>query len=145
MNPLAQLPAVHRLPSPSIASFHGSHHVLPGFVDPILNKEIVKTESLSKQISDFSVHDFFNHGLFPPRTPDTASLYYGTDRASNAIKAAQADANTHGISGKAVTPYLLQRIFELTEGRSLTANIALVRNNARFASKIAAALMSKDA
>ena len=61
------------------------------------------------------------------------------------IKAAQADANTHGISGKAVTPYLLQRIFELTEGRSLTANIALVRNNARFASKIAAALMSKDA
>ena len=33
------------------------------------------------------------------------------------IKAAQADANTHGISGKAVTPYLLQRIFELTEGR----------------------------
>ncbi|WP_286759802.1 MULTISPECIES: pseudouridine-5'-phosphate glycosidase [Sulfitobacter] len=61
------------------------------------------------------------------------------------IKAAQADANTHGISGKAVTPYLLQRIFELTEGRSLSANIALVRNNARFASKIAAALMSKDA
>ncbi|MBQ0765773.1 MAG: pseudouridine-5'-phosphate glycosidase [Sulfitobacter litoralis] len=61
------------------------------------------------------------------------------------IKAAQADANTHGISGKAVTPYLLQRIFELTEGRSLTANIALVRNNARFASKIAAAIMSKDA
>ena len=57
----------------------------------------------------------------------------------------EADANTHGISGKAVTPYLLQRIFELTEGRSLTANIALVRNNARFASKIAAALMSKDA
>lgn len=61
------------------------------------------------------------------------------------IMAAQADANTHGISGKAVTPYLLQRIFELTEGRSLSANIALVRNNARFASKIAAALMSKDA
>lgn len=56
------------------------------------------------------------------------------------IMQAQRDANAHGITGKAVTPYLLQRIFELTEGRSLTANIALVRNNARLASKIASHL-----
>lgn len=56
------------------------------------------------------------------------------------IAQAQSDANAHGIRGKAVTPYLLQRIFELTEGRSLTANIALVRNNARFAGAIAQAL-----
>ena len=56
------------------------------------------------------------------------------------IAQAHRDANVHGISGKAVTPYLLQRIFELTEGRSLTANIALVRNNARLASQIAAYL-----
>jgi pseudouridine-5'-phosphate glycosidase len=56
------------------------------------------------------------------------------------IAKAQADATAHGIRGKAVTPYLLQRIFELTEGRSLTANIALVRNNARLAAQIAQAL-----
>lgn len=56
------------------------------------------------------------------------------------IAQAQADADAHGITGKAVTPYLLQRIFELTEGRSLTANIALVRNNARLAARIAQAL-----
>ncbi len=53
---------------------------------------------------------------------------------------AQSDANAHGITGKAVTPYLLQRIYELTDGRSLTANIALVRNNARFAAQIASHL-----
>lgn len=53
------------------------------------------------------------------------------------ITTAQADANRAGISGKGVTPYLLQRIFELTEGRSLDANIALVRNNARLAARIA--------
>ena len=47
------------------------------------------------------------------------------------------DAITHGITGKSVTPYLLQRVFELTEGRSLTANIALVLNNAALAAKIA--------
>ncbi|WP_299030174.1 pseudouridine-5'-phosphate glycosidase [uncultured Sulfitobacter sp.] len=53
------------------------------------------------------------------------------------IATAQADADRAGISGKGVTPYLLQRIFELTEGRSLTANIALVRNNAQLAAQIA--------
>ena len=53
------------------------------------------------------------------------------------IATAQADAVSAGITGKGVTPYLLQRIFELTEGRSLEANIALVRNNARLAAKIA--------
>ncbi|WP_050929838.1 pseudouridine-5'-phosphate glycosidase [Aestuariivita boseongensis] len=56
------------------------------------------------------------------------------------IAKAQADADRHGITGKAVTPYLLQRIFELTEGRSLTANIALVRHNAWLAARIAQAL-----
>jgi pseudouridine-5'-phosphate glycosidase len=56
------------------------------------------------------------------------------------IAQAQAEADTAGITGKAVTPFLLQRIFELTEGRSLTANIALVRNNARLGARIASAL-----
>ncbi|WP_420586972.1 pseudouridine-5'-phosphate glycosidase [Ruegeria sp.] len=56
------------------------------------------------------------------------------------IASAQADADTHRITGKGVTPYLLQRIYEQTEGRSLTANIALVRNNARLAAGIAIAL-----
>lgn len=56
------------------------------------------------------------------------------------IADAQAQAASQGITGKAVTPFLLQRIFEATNGRSLTANIALVRNNARFAAQIAGAL-----
>ena len=50
------------------------------------------------------------------------------------------EAEAQGISAKAVTPFLLGRIFELTEGRSLTANIALVRNNARLAAQIAIAM-----
>lgn len=56
------------------------------------------------------------------------------------IAAAIADANRDGISGKALTPFLLQRIFERTDGRSLKANIALVENNARVAAHIAVAL-----
>ncbi|MFT4961257.1 MAG: pseudouridine-5'-phosphate glycosidase [Paracoccaceae bacterium] len=56
------------------------------------------------------------------------------------IKQAQSEADQRGIKGKEVTPFLLQRIFELTDGQSLVANIALVRNNARLAAKIARAL-----
>jgi pseudouridine-5'-phosphate glycosidase len=53
------------------------------------------------------------------------------------IEAALAEARARGISAKSVTPFLLDRIFTLTEGRSLKANIALVLNNARLASAIA--------
>ncbi|MCR9126498.1 MAG: pseudouridine-5'-phosphate glycosidase [Rhodobacteraceae bacterium] len=56
------------------------------------------------------------------------------------IARAQEDAARHRITGKAVTPYLLQRIYEQTEGRSLAANIALVRSNARLAARIAQAM-----
>ena len=56
------------------------------------------------------------------------------------IAEAQAEAEAKGVSGKAVTPFLLARIVELTGGRSLATNIALVKNNARLAADIAAAL-----
>ncbi|SHK31876.1 pseudouridine-5'-phosphate glycosidase [Shimia gijangensis] len=60
-----------------------------------------------------------------------------TDVMEPVIAQATTEANEKGITGKDVTPFLLSRIFELTEGRSLTANIALVRNNARLAAEIA--------
>ncbi len=53
------------------------------------------------------------------------------------IEQATAEADAQGVSGKAVTPFLLGRILELTDGQSLKANIALVLNNARVASLIA--------
>jgi pseudouridylate synthase len=56
------------------------------------------------------------------------------------IEQALAEAVAQGTAAKAVTPFLLSRIFELTQGRSLAANIALVLNNARLAAAIARAL-----
>jgi pseudouridine-5'-phosphate glycosidase len=47
------------------------------------------------------------------------------------------EARARGIGAKSLTPFLLARIYELTEGRSLSANIALVLNNARVAARIA--------
>ncbi|SED85711.1 pseudouridine-5'-phosphate glycosidase [Rhizobiales bacterium GAS191] len=56
-----------------------------------------------------------------------------------AIATAVAEAEGRGIGGKALTPFLLSRINELTGGESLKSNIALVRNNAALAAKIAVA------
>ncbi len=57
-----------------------------------------------------------------------------------AIETALAEAEAQGIAAKEVTPFLLDRILALTEGRSLTSNIALVLNNARLGAAIARAL-----
>ncbi|AZO64162.1 MULTISPECIES: pseudouridine-5'-phosphate glycosidase [unclassified Mesorhizobium] len=55
------------------------------------------------------------------------------------IAAAVAEAEQRGIGRKELTPFLLARINELSQGRSLKANIALVRNNAELAARIAVA------
>ena len=57
----------------------------------------------------------------------------------DAIEGALAEAAARGINGKAATPFLLQRLNELTGGQSLAANIALVKGNARLAAAVAVA------
>ncbi|WP_068309500.1 pseudouridine-5'-phosphate glycosidase [Aliiruegeria sabulilitoris] len=76
--------------------------------------------------------------------PIPAEAEISADALAPVITQAQAEADAAGVSAKAVTPFLLQRIFELTEGRSLEANIALVLNNARLAAAIAGCLASKQ-
>lgn len=69
--------------------------------------------------------------------PIEAKDEIGYDAMAVHIAAAQVAAEAAGVSGKAVTPFLLARIVELTGGASLTTNIALVKNNARLAARIA--------
>jgi len=57
-----------------------------------------------------------------------------------AIEQATTEANTQGIQGPAATPWLLRRVVELTNGRSLQANTALLHNNGHVAATIACAL-----
>jgi pseudouridine-5'-phosphate glycosidase len=56
------------------------------------------------------------------------------------IAGALGDAAARGIAGKDVTPFLLGRMLELSEGRSLVANIALIRSNAALAAEVAVEL-----
>lgn len=69
--------------------------------------------------------------------PIPAADEIAREQITPVIETALAEAKAQGIAAKAVTPFLLQRIFELTDGRSLDANIALVLSNARLASAIA--------
>ncbi|XP_027536340.1 uncharacterized protein LOC113966180 isoform X2 [Neopelma chrysocephalum] len=57
-----------------------------------------------------------------------------------AIQQALSEARSKGITGKEVTPFLLQKLIELTDGKSLDSNLALIQNNAKVGSCIAVAL-----
>jgi len=60
--------------------------------------------------------------------------------AEGVIRRALAEAEARHISGKDITPFLLARIAELSDGRSMRANIALLKHNARVAAQVAVAL-----
>ncbi len=62
------------------------------------------------------------------------------EKMEDAIRRATEEAAAKNIHGKAVTPFLLARVAELTGGESRRANIALLVNNARTAAEIAVAL-----
>ncbi|MBV1903871.1 MAG: pseudouridine-5'-phosphate glycosidase [Marinosulfonomonas sp.] len=77
--------------------------------------------------------------------PIPAESEIAASKLAPAIEHAIANANDQGIAAKDVTPFLLQRIYELTNGQSLTANIALVKNNAKLASEIACEVAARRA
>ena len=69
--------------------------------------------------------------------PIPAASEIAASEIAPVIAEAVSKAERQGIRGKAVTPFLLGEIAGVTQGRSLTANIALVKNNARLAAEIA--------
>ncbi len=75
--------------------------------------------------------------------PEAAAL--APEQIDGAIEQAVRDADAEGINGKALTPYLLARLAKLTDGVSVRANVALLRNNATVGAQIAAALAQQPA
>ena len=59
------------------------------------------------------------------------------EKINTAIEKALVEAEEKGIHGKETTPFLLSKVLEVTEGKSLEANIALVKNNARLGAEVA--------
>ena len=71
--------------------------------------------------------------------PVPSAIAMDADEVAGAALEAERLADEHGVSGKARTPYLLSTLAELTGGRSLEANLALLEDNARVAAEIAVA------
>ena len=72
--------------------------------------------------------------------PPPAEQALPREESERAVEDAVAEAGRRGISGAALTPFLLSRIAEITNGRSLRANRALLEHNASVAAEIAVAL-----
>jgi pseudouridine-5'-phosphate glycosidase len=69
--------------------------------------------------------------------PPPESVVISRDLVENAIQQALQEAEEQRLRGQAVTPFLLQRVSELTGGQSLRANLELLKNNARIAGQVA--------
>lgn len=72
--------------------------------------------------------------------PLPAEIAMENDEVEAYIHQALQEAEDQGIHGSSTTPFLLSRVNEISGGRSLQANLALLRSNARLAARIAAAL-----
>ncbi|KZK77639.1 Pseudouridine-5'-phosphate glycosidase [Pseudovibrio sp. Ad46] len=83
---------------------------------------------------------FGDHGGMLVTNPVPVEDEIPSDEMQVFIDASIQAAEEQNITGKEVTPFVLQDIFERTNGRSLATNIALVKNNAKLATKIACGL-----
>jgi pseudouridine-5'-phosphate glycosidase len=87
----------------------------------------------------------FAHGGMLIANPVPAADEIPPGEMSAVIERAVREAGEAGVSGKRVTPWLLARILDITGGKSLKTNVALVENNARLAAQIAVAHTAKQA
>ena len=74
--------------------------------------------------------------------PPPSDLEIPASQVETQIKEALKEAKKNNITGPAITPFLLLKVNEITKGKSMRVNIALLKNNARIAAKIAVALSS---
>ncbi len=74
--------------------------------------------------------------------PPPSDLEIPASEVEMQIEKALEEAKKNNISGPAITPYLLLKVNEITKGKRMSVNIALLKNNARVAAKIAVALSS---
>ena len=115
---------------------------LPAFYAADSGLELpVSVETLSEAASVLAAWANLNVAngiLFVVPVPAESALGY--EQAESAISQAVKEADDQRVSGNLVTPFVLRRVVELTAGRSLAANKALLLNNARTA-----AIIAKDA
>ena len=114
---------------------------LPGFYarsSGIRSPLIAATVEEAARIASLQINLELGGALLCVPVPEAEAL--PGDVARDAVERAIREAEAEGISGPALTPWLLARIAQLTNGASVRANTALIENNARIAGRLAALL-----
>jgi pseudouridine-5'-phosphate glycosidase len=99
-----------------------------------------RVESASEAARTFEAHTRLGGAGAVLAQPCPGKVAIPAGEFHAAFEQAQAEASREGVSGAKVTPFLLKRIAELTSGRTLAANRALIVNNARLAAEVATEL-----
>lgn len=94
-----------------------------------------KAEELAKAVKAKWDLDLKGGVVVANPIPEEFQMDY--DKITNAIESAVVEAEEKGIKGKESTPFLLAKVKDITEGKSLVANIELVFNNAKVATDLA--------
>ncbi len=118
------------------------HDWLPAFYTRSSGIRVAhRVESAAEVASIFANRSRASSGmLLCAPIPTEAEL--DADHLDEILTSALADCASSGVTGAAITPFVLGRISEATAGRSIPANLALAENNARVAADIARALIS---
>lgn len=103
-----------------------------GVKAPYSIKDATEAASVLKTNVDLELNSGFLLGVPIPK-----EFAMDESQIDRAIKEALANADKMGVKGKEVTPFILEAVSKITKGRSLEANIALIKNNAEIAAKIA--------
>lgn len=103
-----------------------------------LNMRVDSVEEIVQIYRWMEKTDFEGAMLVANPIPKESEVPY--EEVQEWIDAAEMEASRRGITGKEVTPFLLSKIAEMSEGRTLKANIELLKNNAALGAKIAVAL-----
>ena len=104
-----------------------------------------RVESSDDAAAVFAAHVRMGGGGAVLAQPCPAEVAVPADEFDKWLAVAEAEARTAGISGAKITPFLLARLAELSGGRTLAANRALVVANAWLAAEVAVALAAKEA
>ena len=107
-----------------------------------LNMRVDSVEEIAQIYRWMEKTDFEGAMLVANPIPKESEVPF--DEVQKWIDAAEMEASRKGITGKEVTPFLLSKIAEMSEGRTLKANIELLKNNAALGAKIALALEESE-
>ncbi len=107
-----------------------------------LNMRVDSVEEIAQIYRWMEKTDFEGAMLVANPIPKESEVPF--DEVQKWIDAAEMEASRKGIMGKEVTPFLLSKIAEMSEGRTLKTNIELLKNNAALGAKIALALEESE-